>query len=65
MKQLLRNLTLQELLEKLANLTARLCAGRGMDKAHEFCRMDIEEIQKEIESRKEIIVNNQSTKNKK
>ena len=65
MKQVLKNLTLQELLDKLASLTARLSAGRGIDKAHEFCRIDIEEIQNEIESRMEIGLKNESTKTKK
>jgi len=51
MHKVLQKLTLQELLDKLESHTARLSAGRGIDKVHEFCRMDIEEIQNEIESR--------------
>ena len=52
MNQLLKNLTEQELLDRLAELTSRLSSGRGSDPAYEFCKMDIEEIQEEIESRK-------------
>jgi hypothetical protein len=52
MNEALRNLSYQELLDRLAALTARLSEGRGFDKGHEFCKIDIEEIQAEIESRK-------------
>jgi len=54
MNQLLKQLTEQELLDKLAELTSRLASGRGSDPAYEFCKMDIEEIQEEIESRRKL-----------
>jgi hypothetical protein len=54
MNEILRNLSNQQLLDRLAALTSRLSVGRGFDKAYEFCRMDIEEIQAELESRKVI-----------
>jgi ribosomal protein L29 len=56
MKEALRNMTYQELLDRLADLTARLSEGRGYDKGHDFCKMDIEEILNEIEARKEALV---------
>lgn len=52
MNEILRNLTEQELLDRLAELTSRLSTGRGYDKAREFCKIDIEEIQAEIEFRR-------------
>lgn len=52
MNDSLKNLTHQQLLDRLAALTARLTEGRGFDKGHEFCKIDIEEIQAEIEKRK-------------
>jgi ribosomal protein L29 len=52
MKEILRHLTNQELVDRLAELTTRFSSGRGFDKAHEFCKMDIEEILEEIEERK-------------
>jgi len=52
MNRILQKLTVQELLDKLAELTSRLSEGRGYDKAREFCKMDIEEIQEELEARK-------------
>jgi len=54
MNQLLKNLTEQELLDRLAELTSRLSSGRGSDPAYEYCKMDIEEIQEEIESRRKL-----------
>lgn len=52
MNEILKNLSEQELLNRLAELTSRLSAGRGYDKAREFCKIDIEEIQQEIEFRR-------------
>jgi hypothetical protein len=54
MNQLLKKLTEQELLDKLAELSSRLSSGRGSDPAYEYCKMDIEEIQEEIESRRKL-----------
>ena len=44
MNEILRNLTEQELLNRVAELTSSLCVGRGYDKAREFCKIDIEEL---------------------
>lgn len=52
MNEILRNLTEQELLDRLAELTSRLSISRGYDKAREFCKIDIEELQQEIEWRR-------------
>jgi hypothetical protein len=52
MRQLLRYLSEDELLERLASLTEYLASCRGVDASYVFCMMDIEEIQEEIEYRK-------------
>jgi hypothetical protein len=52
MRQLLRYLSDEELLEKLASVTEYLASCRGVDVSYIFCMMDIEEIQEEIEFRK-------------
>lgn len=51
MRQLLKNMTNQELIDRLADLTEHLASCRGMNASYEFCKMDIEETQLEIESR--------------
>ena len=61
MNEILKNLTEQELLDRLAELTTRLSVGRGYDKAREFCKIDIEEIQQEIEFRKKNESNQQTS----
>lgn len=48
----LKNLTDQQLLDRLADLTDRLPFCRGLNASYEFCKMDIEDIQAEIEARK-------------
>lgn len=58
----LQNLTNQELFDRLAELTSRLTSGRGFDKAHEFCKIDIEEVQAEIEARKVTIPKDHSNR---
>jgi hypothetical protein len=52
MRQLLKHMSEDELLERLASLTEYLASCRGVDASYVFCMMDIEEIQEEIESRK-------------
>ncbi|NCI45113.1 hypothetical protein [Sediminibacterium soli] len=52
MQQLVRHLTDQELLDRLARLTEHLASCRGLNVSYDFCKMDIEETQQEIEYRK-------------
>ena len=52
MSQLLKTLSEQDLLNRLADLTDRLAFCRGMNISYDFCMMDIEETLSEIESRK-------------
>jgi hypothetical protein len=52
MRQILRYLSDEELLERLASLTEYLASCRGVDASYMFCMMDIEELQEEIEYRK-------------
>jgi hypothetical protein len=52
MQQLLRNLSNQDLLDRLARLTEYLGESRGLNVSYEFCKMDMEEIQQEIEYRR-------------
>lgn len=54
MSQLLKKLSDQDLLERLADLTDRLAFCRGMNISYDFCMMDIEETLAEIESRKPV-----------
>lgn len=41
----------RELIDRLADLTEHLASCRGLNASYEFCKMDIEETQQEIESR--------------
>ncbi|MBV9989616.1 MAG: hypothetical protein JO301_18180 [Chitinophagaceae bacterium] len=52
MRQILRYLTYQELLDRLVALTDHLATCRGLNASYEFCKMDIEETQEEIVSRR-------------
>ena len=52
MRQLLEQLSYQELLDRLANLTEHLASCRGLNVSYGFCMMDIEETQQEIQARK-------------
>lgn len=51
MRQLLQNMSDQELIDRLAELTDHLSSCRGINASYEFCKMDIEETQREIEDR--------------
>jgi hypothetical protein len=50
-RQLLQNMSDQELIDRLADLTEHLASCRGLNASYEFCKMDIEETQHEIEAR--------------
>jgi len=52
MGQFLRNMSEEELLERLARLTDHLASCRGRDASYDFCIIDIQEVQDEIEDRK-------------
>jgi uncharacterized protein YihD (DUF1040 family) len=52
MENELTDLTDQELIDKLIELTARLARGRGLDKDYESCKKETLRIQQEIELRK-------------
>jgi hypothetical protein len=54
MKEELEKLTMQELLDRLAELSDSLSAGRGYDKAHADCKIKIDAVQDEIKIRKNI-----------
>lgn len=41
----------QELIDRLAELTEHLASCRGLNASYEFCKIDIEETQHEIETR--------------
>ena len=53
LRQLLQNMSDQELMDRLAELTEHLSSCRGLNASYEFCKMDIEETQQEIEARME------------
>ncbi len=53
MRQLLQYMTDQELMDRLADLTEHLASCRGLNASYDFCKMDIEETQAEIELRKQ------------
>lgn len=53
MRQLLQNMSDQDLMDRLAELTEHLASCRGINASYEFCKMDIEETQREIEERME------------
>jgi hypothetical protein len=53
MKEKFRKLTMQELIDRLTELSASLSAGRGYDKTHASCKSEIEDIQEEIRLRQE------------
>jgi hypothetical protein len=50
-RQLLQHMSDQELMDRLAELTEHLASCRGLNASYEFCKMDIEETQHEIEAR--------------
>jgi hypothetical protein len=50
-RQLLQNMNDQELMDRLAELTEHLASCRGLNASYEFCKMDIEDTQQEIEAR--------------
>jgi hypothetical protein len=52
MRQMLQHFTDQELLDRLADLTDHLVSCRGLNASYEFCKMDIEDTQEEIEARR-------------
>lgn len=52
MRQLLQHMTDEELLDRLAELTEHLVSCRGLNASYDFCKMDIEDAQEEIEARK-------------
>jgi hypothetical protein len=54
MKEELEKLSMQELMDRLAELSDSLSAGRGHDKAHADCKIKIDAVQCEIELRKNI-----------
>jgi hypothetical protein len=49
---MLQHLTDQELFDRLAELTDHLVSCRGLNASYEFCKMDIEDTQDEIEARR-------------
>jgi hypothetical protein len=53
MRQLLQSMSDQQLLDRLAELTDHLASCRGLN-SYDFCIMDIEEAQQEIEARKKM-----------